>query len=224
MSAGRLFILDGHNILMTFEDLRHLQASDRGEEARGLLQDRIEEFATLRGKRVLLVFDGGGREAAGGGRHEHSRLRAGSLFEVVYSRGDGGADRLILEEARRRAEQGAAVTVVTDDIQTLAMALPRGVRHVGVREFWLAHVDPPPEEDEKPVAGRFADIEEALLALEPATPVPPRRAPGAAPESATATPRSQPLSGEALRQEELRRKRERGRRRHDRMRKRRTDS
>jgi len=223
MSAGRLFILDGHNILMTFEDLRHLQASDRGEEARRLLEDRLEEFATLRGKRVLLVFDGGGREAAGG-RYEHLRSRAGSLFEVVYSRGEGGADRLILDEARRRAEQGAAVTVVTDDVQTLAIALPRGVRHLGVREFWLAHVEPPPEEDAKPVAGSFSDIEQQLLALEPATPAPRRRAPGAAPESATAAPKSQPLSGEALRQEELHRKRERGRRRHDRMRKRRSDS
>ena len=222
MSAGRLFILNGHNILMTFEDLRHLQASDRGEEARRLLVDRIEEFASLRGKRVLLVFDGGDRDAAGRGRHDPPRSRAGSLLEVVYSRGDGGADRLILDEARRRAEQGAAVTVVTDDVQTLAIALPRGVRHVGVREFWLTHVEPPPEEDEKPVAGSFSDIEQALLALEPAPPPPPRRAPGAAPESATATP--QPLSGEALQQEELRRKRERGRRRHDRMRKRRAGS
>ena len=228
MSSGRLFILDGHNILMAFEDLRHLQATDRGEEARRLLEERLEEFANQGAKRVLLVFDGGDRGAAVRSRQGGAGSRAAARFEVVYSRGDGGADRLILDEVRRRAEQGEAVTVVTDDVATLAVALPRGVRHLGVREFWMAHIEVPAEDDEKPAAGDFSDIERDLLALGQAEQVPrPGTRPGQedarpdAPDSADQAVRSPALSGEALRQEELRRRRERGRLRHERRLKRR---
>lgn len=220
---GRLWILDGHNILMAFEDLRHLQASGRGEEARRLLQDRLEEFAGRGGKRVLLVFDGGPRGAAGGSRRGEAGARA-SRFEVTYSRGHGGADRLILDEVRLRVERGEAVTVVTDDVATLAGALPRAVRHLGVREFWMAHIETPAEDDAKPVTGNFSDIERELLALEQADPPAVRRTSGAgrtgshpAGESSPA----RPLSGEALREERLRRKRERGRLRQERRLKRR---
>lgn len=216
MSSGRLWILDGHNILMAFEDLRHLQVTDRGEEARRLLEERLEEFASLGGKRVLLVFDGGDRVPAGRSRQGGAGSRAVARFEVVYSRGDGGADRLILDEVRRRAEMGEAVTVVTDDVSTLAVALPRGVRHLGVREFWMAHIEVPAEEDEKPAAGNFSDIERDLLALEPVAQARPRSSGGE-----TSAP---PPSAAALRKEGLLRKRERGRLRHERMLKRRSRS
>jgi predicted RNA-binding protein with PIN domain len=215
--SSRLWILDGHNIIFALGELKHLQTSERGEEARSLLVERLQEFAHRRGERVLVVFDGG-RAARGGGRDGRGSadLHRKPLFEVVYSGGAGGADRRILDEARGRADKGAPVTVVTDDVATLAIALPRQVRHLGVREFWLAHIEVPAAEDEeKPVVGRFPDIERALLALEPASPAPRR-------ETRAITAPARPLSGEALRSEELRRKRERGRLRHERLLKRRS--
>jgi YacP-like NYN domain-containing protein len=219
MSSKRLWIVDGHNTIFALGDLQRLQTSDRGAEARSLLVERLEAFAHRRGERVLVVFDGKGR-------HMRPDDRGAPLFQAVYGHGVGGADRLILDEARRRAERGEAVTVVTDDVRTLAFELPPSVRRLGVREFWLAHIDVPPREDEKPVAGDVSDIERAMLTLEPDTEVP-RQEQGRsgarrpAPESAGDVARPAPRSTAALRQEALLGKRARGRLRQGRMLKRR---
>jgi hypothetical protein len=153
----------------------------------------------------------------------------------VYSRGHGGADRRIFDETRRHAQRGAPVTVVTNDVSTLAINLPRGVRRLGVREFWLRHIEGPAGEDHKSAGGDFSDIERALLALDPLAHSPSREwsggqttrahpgTDGGAAEAATATTPSRPLSG-TPQTETLRRKRERGRLRHERMVKRRARS
>src|SRR5262245_27997057 len=221
--SKRLFILDGHNIIFALGALQSLQTSERGEEARTLLIESLEGFARRRGDRVLVVFDGRGPDGPASGP-------SSSLVEVVYSRGTGGADRLILDEAGRRAERGEAVTVVTDDVRTLARLLPRGVRRVDVRTFWQEQVEPPDGDDEKPVAGNFSDIERQLLALEPASRPAPggaRRTSGAdgtARRSPDGAARSRPLSDDELRREQILRKRERGRLRHARRLKRRAGS
>lgn len=208
MAGGRLWVLDGHNMIFAIEDLQRHQVEGRGEEARGRLVEALERFAHRRGEKVLIVFDGHALPS-------RPEIRASSVVEVAYGRrGGGGADRRILIEARGRAERGLAVTVVTDDIRTLAIDLPRGVRHLGVREFWQEHIDRPRGDDEKPVAGDFSDIEQAMLAL---APEPPRarqvgdRHTATAPDRSSGAAAAKPPGAEALRQEALRRKRERGR-------------
>jgi predicted RNA-binding protein with PIN domain len=211
MASGRVFILDGHNIIFALGGLQALQTSGRGAEARSRLVELLQAFAHRRGERTLVVFDG--NELA----TNPDALRT-PLFEIVYTRrGHQVADDRILSEARRRAEAGETVTVVTNDRNTLGNLLPRGVRRVGVREFWLTHIEPPPREEDKPVAGDFSDLEQAMLALSPDER--PRSRPPASPDPAA----GRPASAEALRREEIRRKRDRGRHRQERLLKRRRE-
>jgi predicted RNA-binding protein with PIN domain len=215
-----MWIMDGHNMIFALGELQRLQTSERGEEARSLLIERLETFALHRGERILVVFDGKDRDGPPG----DSGAR---LLQAVYARGGGGADRRILDEARRRAGRGEAVTVVTDDIRTLAVDLPRGVRHMRVREFWMAHIEVPLQTDEKPVAGDFSDMERALLAMEQDTAAlrPGQGRAGAhrpalEPSGKAAWPERRLIA--ASRPEAVLRKRERGRLRHERSLKRRS--
>jgi len=207
-----MWIMDGHNMIFALGELQRLQTSERGAEARSLLVERLEAFALQRGERVLLVFDGKDRD----GPPDDRRAQ---LLQAVYARGGGGADRRILDEARRRAERGEAVTVVTDDIRTLAIDLPRRMRHMRVREFWMAYIEAPLRKDENPIAGDFSDVEQALLAMEPNTAaLRPRH--GRVGAHRPARPQHRPVA--ASPPEALLRKRERGRLRQERMRKRRS--
>jgi predicted RNA-binding protein with PIN domain len=216
MAPGRVFILDGHNIIFALGGLQALQTSGRGAEARSRLVERLQAFAHRQGERVLVVFDG--NELA----TNPDALRT-PLFEIVYTRrGHQVADDRILSEARRRAEAGETVTVVTNDRNTLGNLLPRGVRRVGVREFWTTHIEPRPREEEKRVEGDFTDLEQAMLALAPEErPGQAVRRPGSGSPASPAPAPGRPASAEVLRREELRRKRERGRLRQQRLLKRR---
>ncbi|HEV8199012.1 MAG TPA: NYN domain-containing protein, partial [Candidatus Polarisedimenticolia bacterium] len=102
-----IWILDGHNIIFALGGLQALQTSGRGAEARSRLVERLQAFAHQQGERVLVVFDG--NELA----TNPDELRT-PLFEIVYTRrGHQVADDRILVEARRRAQAGETVTVVT---------------------------------------------------------------------------------------------------------------
>jgi predicted RNA-binding protein with PIN domain len=203
MSRTRLWIIDGHNVIFAIPDLERLQVGGRGEEARRVLEERLELFALQRQERVLLVFDSAerasGRSAA---RTRH--------FEVVFARGRAGAaDNYIVCEARRRSDLGLPVAVVTNDLRTLANRLPKGVRRLDVRGFWLAHVEPRPGAEDKQIVGDFSDLEREMLAQAAASerPMPARqRAPLNSPSP---SPRD-------ARRDLLHQKRERGRRRHER--------
>ena len=206
MSAKRLWIMDGHNMIFAIPSLHRLQVSQRREEARAALAEALERFSIARGEKVLVVFDGG-QPAGQPGAYE------GPLFETVYTRrGEGVADDRILREARAGFERGLTITVVTNDVATLARHLPRGVRHLGVEPFWLAHVDRRPggrrgDEEEKRVAGDFSDLEREMLAQAALE----ERAvrPAASKATAGATPRRE-------RPDPLASKRERGRLRQER--------
>lgn len=216
--------MDGHNIIFAVEGLKRLQAIGRGEEARDGLVERLEVFAMQRQERVLVVFDAN----APGSRQDAVR---GAFLEVVFAGGRAGAaDDYIIREGRRRSEQGLPVTVVTDDVRTLAIKLPRDVRRLGVREFWLGHVEPPVSADEKRVEGDFSDMEREMLALAAAAPAAPARATAARTgESSGRTRRSAStpratgrVSPQEVAGEERRRKREKGRLRQERRLKRRS--
>jgi predicted RNA-binding protein with PIN domain len=218
MPSNRLWIMDGHNMIFALPPLQRLQVSDRRAEARAGLTDRLERFAIARGERVLVVFDGNEMPS----NPEADRR---TLMEIVYTRrGEAVADDRILQEARVRRERGQTVTVVTNDVRTLARELPRGVNHLGVEAFWLKYIEPEVGEGGKRVEGDFSDVERDMLAQ--AAGADASRAAGASPVSrgraepeAAATPargrRHRPAGEEALR-ERIRLKRERGRLRQER--------
>ncbi|HUD70531.1 MAG TPA: NYN domain-containing protein, partial [Dongiaceae bacterium] len=207
MPRSRLWLMDGHNMIFAIHDLQRLQVSGSGEEARQGLAERLERFALERRERVVVVFDG---HASASGQ----RSVQGAHFEIVYARGGAGAaDEFIVREARRASEAGLPVAVVTDDVRTLATRLPRGVRHQGVRAFWLEHVEPRPRGDDKPVGGDFSDLERAMLAQAAAQE---RSRPARNPAPAPSPPRQDPGGTRRLLKRErgrLRQERRLGRRR-----------
>ena len=213
MASKRIWVLDGHNLIFAIPPLRRLQESDRGEEARDGLAEALERFALERQEQVLIVFDSRGPSTG-------SAAIRRPLLEIVFARGGpGAADIRILQEAHRLQERGHPVTVVTDDVRTLAGRLPRGVHHLAVAEFWLKHVETEAGKDEKRVEGDYSDVEREMVRAALAEPlpaprrlVPPPRAGG--PEDARAR------AAEAM-SSQVQRKRETGRLRQERRLKRR---
>jgi len=205
----RIWMVDGHNLIFAIRGLHEMQVSGRGDEARGALVDVLRRFAQTRGEQVLVVFDGSDLP------HDPGRFRE-PFFETVYTRrGDGGADGRIIREATLRVEQGQHVTVVTNDVGTLAARLPKRVLHVKVHAFWLKHIERAADPASKSVEGDFSDIERELEA----------RAALEKPELAVQDrdgKRPAPPPAEATEAERIRRRKERGRLRQERRLQRRT--
>ncbi len=222
MAGKRVWIMDGHNMIFAVEGLQMLQVAGRSEEARRGLVERLEVFGLQRQERVLVVFDGNALAA------RQNAVR-GPFLEVVYAGGrNGAADDFIIREARRRTEQGLPVTVVTDDVRTLAIKLPRDVRRLGVRAFWLEHVEPRVSEDDKRVEGDFSDMEREMLALAAKTetaattaPITKSESPNRSRGSASPPGVGPRVSPQDAAGERLRHKREKGRLRQERQLKRR---
>ena len=200
MAPNRIWIVDGHNMIFAIRPLQRLQVSDRREEARAGLADRLERFALTRGEKVLVVFDGNALPS------NPDAIRK-PLFEAVYTRrGEGVADDRIIHEARRCLELGLLVAVVTDDLSTLARELPRGVQHLGVQAFWLKYIEKEAVEGGKRVEGDFSGVEREMMRWASVTePVPEVHERVSDPG-----PRARAAGEEAMR-ERIRRKRERGR-------------
>jgi predicted RNA-binding protein with PIN domain len=225
MAAARIWLMDGHNMIFAIHPLRKLQDSGRGEEARRGLVDRMRLFARTRGEKVLVVFDGIDLPS------NPDVVREPFLEAVYAGRSEGMADGRIIHEARVGLERGRGVTVVTNDVSTLAGELPKGAQHLRVEAFWLKYIEPPADAAGKRVEGDFSDVERemmrqaALAEPEPpsAGPIPPGRT--AIRPAAPARPgaRGRGAGREAM-AEAIRRKRERGRLRQERRLKKRPKS
>jgi hypothetical protein len=210
MVAKRIWIMDGHNMIFAIRLLQRLQVSGHGDEARRELVGRLRRFAQTRREDVLVVFDGNDLPWS-------PEVLSEPYLEVAFAaRGEGGADARIIRAARSRQEQGRRVTVVTDDVSTLAGKLPERVDHLGVQAFRLKYMDDPAGRTSKRVEGDFSDVEKEMEALAAAADLEPQD------HHSVESPRvDAPRSGEATVRERIRRKKEKGRLRQERLLKRR---
>jgi predicted RNA-binding protein with PIN domain len=222
MTRPRLWIVDGHNVIFQLPFLEELQTSGRKREARELLEMHLLDMARRLGERVQVVYDGNRMEANPDARRE-------VLLETFYTCPPEQADDRIVFLACKGQREGFRVVVVTDDVHTLAPHLPSDTHRMGVAAFaerFLRTPAPPPE---KPSAGDFQDVEEALRERAREMPAVDTRGPTASAPTAAQEPprrparpsappqaplRCPPMSPEA--REALRRKKERGRRRQER--------
>jgi predicted RNA-binding protein with PIN domain len=212
MVTARIWIMDGHNMIFAIPRLHKLQVSGRRDEARRGLEDSLRRFAVTRSEKVLVVYDGIDLPSNPGAIRE-------PLFEAVYARrSDGVADDRIIHRARLCLEQGHLVTVVTDDVSTLARELPGGVRHLGVQAFWLKHIEKAVGQDDKRVEGDFSDMEREMEARAAIAEPEPRDRDPVPPTDSGGQRRT---AGNEAMGERIRRKRERGRLRQERRLKRR---
>ena len=211
---GRIWIVDGHNVIFAIPQLKRLQATGRRDEARDGLLDALRRFARARNDRLLVVFDGDDLKS------NQDVMRESSL-EVVYSpRRPDGADERIVLEAKSRLQQGHRVTVVTNDVITLAAKLPKAVDHLKVRPFWETQIERAERKAGKRVEGDFSDVEKEMLAraaagteVEVHTRIRPQ---SGRPAAATASESLDRGAGKDTVRERLRLKKERGRARHQR--------
>jgi YacP-like NYN domain-containing protein len=210
MATRRIWIMDGHNMIFAIRRLQGLQVNSHGDEARRELVERLRRFAQTRREDVLVVFDGNDLAWSPDVLQE-------PFLEVAYAApGEGGADARIIQAARSRQKQGRRVTVVTNDVSTLASKLPERVDHLGVYAFRLKFLEDPAGRAGKRVEGDFSDVEKELEALAAAAEPEPRD------HRPVGSPRTDATrSGEEAARERIRRKKEKGRLRQERLLKRR---
>ena len=151
--------MDGHNMIFAIRRLQGLQVEGHGDEARRELVERLRRFAQTRRDDVLVVFDGNDLAS------NSDTLREPFLEVVFAAPREGGADARIILAASSRQKQGHRVTVVTDDVSTLARKLPERVDHLGVQAFRQKYMDVPVGRTDKRVEGDFSDVEKEMEAL-----------------------------------------------------------
>jgi len=211
MVTRRIWIMDGHNMIFAIRRLQGLQVSGQGDGARRELVERLRRFAQTRREDVLVVFDGNDLPW-------NPNVLREPFLEVFYAPPrEGGADARIIHAARSRQKQGRRVTVVTDDVSTLARKLPEEVDYLGVQAFRLKYMNDPVGRTSKRVEGDFSDVEKELEALAAVA------EPGSLDHHVVDPPRvDAPRSGEKAARERIRRKRAKGRLRQERLLKRRS--
>jgi predicted RNA-binding protein with PIN domain len=120
------FIVDGYNVMHSILSRRERAGSL--EQARAVLEARLEAFGRgSGGARILLVYDGA-RGVFAGGRD------AGGL-EVIFSRPPRTADDVVIDLCRK-LDGSPGLHVVTSDLKDIASRVGRlRLRHLTAGEF-----------------------------------------------------------------------------------------
>ena len=123
----KYILVDGYNVLFAWEELAQTAKSDL-DAARRRLCDHLANYASLRGCRMVVVFDGYARPGNPG---EKERL---SGLQIVYTREGETADRY-LEELADRIGTSYAVYVASSDSLVQLSSLRSGILRLSAREL-----------------------------------------------------------------------------------------
>ncbi len=126
-SGERYLLVDGYNVIFSWESLRDLAAEDL-EAARSVLTDRLRNFQGYRGCRLILVFDAYKVKGNPG-----SVERKGD-FTVVFTKEAETAD-MYIEKATYRLSGRSIMQVVTSDALEQVIILGHGALRVPARSF-----------------------------------------------------------------------------------------
>lgn len=130
-SAERLplFLVDGHNVIHAWPELRVQLRQGGGEAAaRSVLAGILRGFGDNRNVSVAVVFDGRGA------RTELSTAESSPGFQVFYSAAGDTADAVIERFVRSSAEH-YAMTIVTGDSGIRAAVLHEGADWISPLQF-----------------------------------------------------------------------------------------
>jgi predicted RNA-binding protein with PIN domain len=116
-TAMKVLLVDGYNVLRSSGYYAHLvqEAPDHTHDAFNIArQTLVTDVATFAGReyKATVVFDGAGNV------HSSGEGRAVAGVEVIFSPTGVSADTVIEELARKAAEKGKEVLVVTSDAAT----------------------------------------------------------------------------------------------------------
>src|SRR6478736_2629303 len=104
-SRPRYLIVDGHSVIFAWPELRKLHAR-RSLLAREALINQLRDYQDWTGVRVVVVFDGKGKETSG--------ISELGEVQIFYSRSGQPADAIIERLASKYAKQ-FDLTVATSD-------------------------------------------------------------------------------------------------------------
>ena len=127
VSAVRLLLVDGYNVIRQTPPYRELAESDL-ESARAALVSDVAAYSD-RSFEATVVFDGHLNPSSDGTPHQVSGIT------VVFSRYGVDADSVIESLARAARERGDDIVVVTSDAQTQWAVLGGSVVRMSSPEF-----------------------------------------------------------------------------------------
>ena len=120
-------IVDGYNVINSWTDFAKLR-KDNLEHARGLLREKILEYAVFKGYSGLLVFDA--QEVQGSAEEENY-----GAVTVIYTDEGETADSWIERKTYELNKNGDKVFVVTSDYAEQINILGSGAYRISAREF-----------------------------------------------------------------------------------------
>ena len=125
----RVYIVDGHSVIFSTPELREYHgAGKQGEVARNELIRTLTDFQDRNDVKVILVFDGQGRNNKPEPRQEMDIM-------VIYSRARQTADSVIERLAAKYAER-YDINVVSNDRAVLDTVSSSGAHAMSVRSMW----------------------------------------------------------------------------------------
>jgi predicted RNA-binding protein with PIN domain len=107
-NRARYLIVDGHSIIFAWPELRKLQAR-RASLAREALIKRLRDYQDWTGVRVVVVFDGKGREI--------EAISDPAEVQVFYSRTGQTADAIVERLASKYAKQFLLMVATSDSLE-----------------------------------------------------------------------------------------------------------
>ena len=121
-------IVDGYNVIFSWDELRALADSGHIDAARERLMDALSNYAAFTRREVVVVFDGYRVPGGQGEKFDRSGLH------VVFTRQGETADAY-MEKLADEIGKNDSVRVVTSDALIQLTALRAGVLRMSAREF-----------------------------------------------------------------------------------------
>lgn len=127
MNSGRIFVIDGYNVMRSCEPYASLWGSDAEVGMARLVSDIAAH--TSDDRQAIIVFDGGANPLSDGKPHEIAGVT------VIFSPYGVDADAVIEREVSERRGSGYELVVVTSDIQTQRAVMGKGVTRMSSAGF-----------------------------------------------------------------------------------------
>lgn len=142
-----ILLVDGYNIIGAWSELQQLK-NERLADARDRLLDRMAEYRSYKGWRVIVVFDAHLVPGIESKNKQHS-------IEVIYTRENETADERIEKLASALNNRRDQIYVATSDWTEQRVIFAQGALRISARELEIEM-----EEIERRISKRVKEIQE----------------------------------------------------------------
>lgn len=128
--ANQLLIVDGYNIIGDWPDLRALKEQDRMDEARDLLIEKLADYQSFSGIKVIVVFDAYAVPGAG-------RKLKDYQIDIYFTKKKETADEKIEKLVSELYVKNRQIYVATSDYTSQRVIFGQGALRKSARELLL---------------------------------------------------------------------------------------